>query len=65
MSYTLHSTSSDGTIREIELTPEQALDVGAGLPIAHTSRNERISVDEDGRIIRREPAIAQQLDEAA
>ena len=65
MSYTFRSTNGDGTINEVELTPEQALDLGAGKAIAHFPRDERVSVDNDGRIIRRESAIPQQRDEAA
>jgi hypothetical protein len=54
--FTFRSTEQDGTIREIELTPEQALDLGAGKAIAYTPRDERIVVDDDGTITYREDA---------
>ncbi len=51
--YTLRSTERDGTIRETELTAEQAFDLGAGKPI------------DDGRITRRESAIPERRADAA
>ena len=40
-SYMFRSTTiSDGTIDEIELTPEQALDLGSGEAIAYLPRDE-------------------------
>lgn len=63
MSYTLRSKNIDGTISAEELTPEQALDLGAGHAIAYAPRDERLLVDDDGQIIHRESAISQQLDE--
>jgi hypothetical protein len=60
MTYTFRSTEPDGTVREVEITGEQALDLGAGQPIAYFPRDERVPVDEHGRIIRRERAIPQQ-----
>lgn len=65
MSYTFRSTNKDGTINEIELTPEQALDLGSGRAIAYWPRDERTLVDDDGTIVYRESAVPKQLDEAA
>ena len=64
MSYTLRSKNPDGTINEIELTPEQALDLGAGKAIAYAPRDERVLVDDDGEIIHRESAIPQRPEAA-
>ena len=38
-SYTVRSTEQDEAIHEVELTPEQALHLGAGKAIAHTPRD--------------------------
>ncbi len=65
MSYTFRSTNKDGTINEIELTAEQAFDLGNGRAIAYFPRDQRIAVDEHGTIVHRESAVPQQLDEAA
>lgn len=62
MSYALGSKNNDGTISEVELTAAQALDPGAGKAIAYTPRDERVLVDDEGQIIRRESAIPQQRD---
>ena len=61
---TLRSIDPDGTIREVELTPAQALDLSAGQAIAYTPRDERIFIDEDGRITPREDARPQYRDAA-
>ena len=65
MSYTFRSTNRDGTINEIELTPEQALDLGSGKAIAYFPRDERLLLDEDGTIVHHGSAISQQLDGVA
>lgn len=64
MTYTYRSTEQDGTVREVEITAEQALDLGAGTPMAYSPRDERMLVDKQGRIVRRESAIPQRPDEA-
>jgi hypothetical protein len=63
--YTLRSTNDDGTISKVELTPEQAFDLGAKKPIAYFRRDERILMDGDGTITQRHSAIPPPLDEAA
>ncbi len=65
MSYTLRSTNPDGTVNEVELTPEQASDLQAGRAIAYTPRDEAVLIDDDGTIIWRESAIPQKRHEAA
>ena len=65
MSYTFRSTNSDGTVNEIALTPEQALDLGSGKAIAYFPRDERILIDDNGTIEYHESAMPQQLDNAA
>jgi len=65
MSYTFRSSNPDGTINQIELTGDQALDLGAGKPIAYFPRDERVLVADDGQITYRESAIPEQRDEAA
>jgi len=65
VTYTLRSTNPDGTKNETEITAEQALDLGAAKPIAYFPRDERILIGDVGTITHREPAIPQQLDEAA
>jgi len=62
---TLRLPLADGTIRETELTAEQALDLGAGLPITYFPRDERLLVDDDGTITHHEDARPQMRDEAA
>jgi len=62
---TLRLPLEDGTIRGVELTPEQALDLGAGQPIAYFPRDERLLVDEDGTITHHASAIPQMRDDAA
>ena len=61
MSYTFRSKNSDGTINEIELTPEQAIDLGNCRAIAYFPHDERIAVDGDGRIIHHQSAIPRQM----
>ena len=63
--YTLRLPLDDGTTREIEMTREQALDIGAHRPIAYTARDERVLVDDDGTITVREDGRPQYRDEAA
>jgi len=53
----------DGTIHETEITTEQALDLGAGAPIAYFPHDERVLVDDDGTITTRNSALP--LDNAA
>ena len=65
MTNTLRMTMQDGTIYGIALTDEQTMDTLQGRGFAYTPREERILVDDDDRIINRESAIPQQLDEAA
>ena len=65
MTHTLRMTMHDGTIRETEVTTEQALDLGAGVPIAYFPRDERLHIDDDGTITIRRSTIPQQLDDAA
>jgi hypothetical protein len=62
---TFRSVGQDGTIREIEITASQAMDTMQGRGFAYCPRDERILVDEDGRIVRRESVIPQQLGDAA
>lgn len=57
--FTLRSVGQDGTVHEVEITPEQALDLGAGKPIAYVPRDEGFRVDEDGTITTRESAVPQ------
>lgn len=59
MSYTLRSTNRDGTKNATEITPEQALDLSAGKPIAYLPRDERILVDDDGTITTHDVALPQ------
>lgn len=54
--FTLRYGDQDGTKHEVELSPEQALDLGAGKAIAYFPHDERILVDEAGTITRREDA---------
>jgi len=54
--FKLRSIDTDGIINEVEITPEQALDLGAGQPIAYFPHDERAAVDDDGQIIHRESA---------
>lgn len=65
MTNTLRMTRQDGTIREIALTGEQAMDTTQGRAVACTVREESVVLDDGGQIIHRESAIPQQLDEAA
>jgi hypothetical protein len=55
--FTFRSRNADGTINEIELTPEQALDLAAGQPIGYAPHDKQILVDDDGTIIHRESAV--------
>lgn len=61
--YTFRSVGQDGTVHEVKITGPQALDLGAGKPIAYTLRDERILIDEDGTITTRESAVPQYRDE--
>lgn len=65
MSYTFRSPNPDGTVDEVELTREQALDLVAGGAIMYTPRDQGLLIDENGAIIWRSSAIPQRLDEAA
>ena len=49
--YTFRSRNVDGTLNEVAITPEQALDLAGGRAIAYFPHDERITVDEDGTII--------------
>lgn len=53
--FTLRGIAADGTIDETELTAAQVLDYasGRGAGYAVASRQERLSVEEDGTIIMR------------
>ena len=53
--FTLRGIAADGTIDETELTAAQVLDYasGRGAGYAVASRQERLSVEEDGTIVRR------------
>ncbi len=55
--YTFRSRDQDGTINEVESTPEQALDLGSGRAIAYWPHDEKILVDDAGQIIKHESAI--------
>jgi len=63
MTYTLRSINPDGTKNETEITAEQALDLGAGKPIAYMPQDERLLIDRDGTITHHESALP--LDTAA
>ncbi len=65
MTFTFRSTNSDGTINGVELTPAQALDLGAGKPIVDFPRDERVHIGERDQITYHESATPQQPDEAA
>ena len=65
MTDAFRSTNLDGTINEIELTPDQAGDLIAGKPITYTPHDARVLVDDDGQVVYRESAIPQRRDEAA
>lgn len=52
----IRSRNADGTIREVEITEEQAAQLEAGRPITYTPREPTILIDEDGQIIMRESA---------
>lgn len=49
--------SDTGTVREVDLTADQAAQIGRGGVLAYFPRDERISVDSAGRLVRRESAI--------
>lgn len=51
--FTFRFLESDGSVSEIEITPEQALDIGAGVGFSYSPRDERILIDDDGTVIRR------------
>jgi hypothetical protein len=61
--FTFRSVEQDGTIREVELTAGQALDLNSGKPIAYTVHDETILVDDDGKITCRESAIPVRSDD--
>lgn len=44
-------------VHELEVTPEQALDLGAGKPVTHFIRGEQVLVGEDGELIERDSAV--------
>ena len=46
---TVRTTYRDGTIHETKVTPGQALDRGAGQPIAYFPSDETSGLDEDGK----------------
>jgi len=62
--FTLRAVLEDGSIHETEITPAQALDLGAGEAIAYTPRDEQILVNDDGTITRRESAVPELADAA-
>ena len=51
------SNPDDPVVVETEITAEQALDLGAGKPIAYIPRDKSIAIDEGGRLIERESAV--------
>lgn len=53
-----------GDAREVEMNAGQVLDFGAGMPVAYAVRDERVLVDDDGRITRRESAVPELPDAA-
>jgi hypothetical protein len=57
MNFTLSLTDENGDTVEVELTPGETLDFGAGKAIGYTPRVEQVRVDEDGTITLRERSI--------
>lgn len=62
--YTLRSIDQDGVVHEVEIIPEQALDLGANVrqpgsapPLTYFVRDEQLLVGEDGELIERESAV--------
>ena len=55
--HTFRARNTDGTWHETDgLTAEQAAELGNGQAISYTVTNERVLVDQDGTITRRETA---------
>lgn len=63
MSSTFRSSNNHGTINEIELTPEHALDLDSGKIVACLPRGERSVADDSGHVIRGQAATAQRFHE--
>ena len=55
--FTLRGIAADGTIDETELTAAQALDLASGRPVGYAVREERLAVEEDGAIVKRDSAV--------
>jgi len=54
--FTLRGRAADGTVHETELTAAQALDLASGRHIGPV-RDERVAVEADGTIVRRDSAV--------
>jgi len=54
--FTFRGRSADGTVRETELTAAQALDLASGRHVGPV-RDERVAVDQDGTMVRRDSAV--------
>ncbi len=57
MTHVLRTVDPDGTAHEVELNTEQALKLAAGRAIAYSPRDERVLVDDAGRITFRESGV--------
>ena len=55
--FTFRGRAADGTVRETELTAAQALDLASGRPVGYAVREERLAVEEDGTIVKRDSAV--------
>jgi negative regulator of replication initiation len=61
--YTFRSRNQDGTLNEVEVTPDQALNLNAGRAMAYWARDEKTLVNDHGEITHYESAIPETPDE--
>ena len=62
--YKLRTVAEDGEVRETEMDAGQVLDLCSGKAVAFTVRDERVAVEDDGTIVRRESALPEYRDAA-